>query len=398
MPSRSTKMNIIFFFENYSVGGGSKYASDCISICTSLGHKVLLLANKDAFSTAEFASFSSAVKIQEIYVFERTQLIQRLLGDGIIPTIARKVMIVFDPLFLCLNIANISRFLLLYKPDLLISCNGGYPASEASLAALIAADILKIMSTLVVMSEPRSRRALLGLYDRLLDYFVLCSDRQIVVNSSKQRTSLETRRGAQQKNIHVVYNGISDFDSSCLGATKLKQNEFIIGVVCRLDKQKGIGDLIKAFAAIHEYSSLRLKIIGEGSFRMALMDLCGQLNISEKVSFVGFKYGTDLENAYKSIDLYVLPSHWEGLPYGIIEAMRASLPIIATDVGGVSEAIRHEVEGLLVPPQSPDLLKEAILRIYANPDEANRFSKAARSRYLKLFTKEAMMEAFSAII
>ncbi len=306
-------------------------------------------------------------------------------------------MIALDPLFLCLNVVNSCRFLVSYKPSLLISCNGGYPGSEASLAAVIAADILRIPSILVIMSEPRSRRGCTMLYERALDRLILSHHRQIVVNSKKQRASLVTRRQAQSDNIHVVYNGISDLELKPGITLRHVHNEFTVGVVCRLDKQKGVDDLIKAFSIIAKDHDLRLNIIGDGPYRPTLDHLCEQLNVSERVSFIGFKQGVELENAYKLLDLYVLPSHWEGLPYGILEAMRAGLPIIATDVGGVSEAIRHEIEGLLVPPQSPDLLKDAILRVYTDPDEAARFGRAARNRFLNLFTRDIMSDSFTSL-
>ena len=390
-------MKVAFFFENYVVGGGSKYVSDCISICSSLDHEVLVLSNADAFSAVETASFSRLVTMRKIYLFERTQLVSRLLGEGVVPSIIRKVMIVLDPLFLFLNVINICRFLIYSKSSMLISCNGGYPGSEASLAAVIAADMLKVASILVIMSEPRGRRGFARLYELMLDRLALPHHRQIVVNSKNQKKSLVIRRGAQPTNVQVVYNGISDLELDAKKPLKHPYAQFTVGVVCRLDQQKGVDDLIQAFAAIHNLHNLRLDIIGEGTFRPALDHLCRRLKVSERVSFLGFKQGVELENAYKSLDLYVLPSHWEGLPYGILEAMRAGLPIIATDVGGVSEAIRHEVEGLLVPSKSPDVLKDAILRIYANPDEATRFGRAARNRFLDLFTKDSMFESFGTL-
>lgn len=355
---------------------------------------MLVLANRQAFSPVEALSFPRLVKTHRVHIFERTQLVRRLFGEGIIAATIRKAMIVLDPLFLCLNVINICRFLASSRPNLLISCNGGYPGSEASLAAVIAADILRVPSILVIMSEPRRRRGCIRLYELALDRLALSRHRQIVVNSKKQRASLVDRREAQSDNIHIVYNGISDVECKPRANLEHVHAQFTVGVVCRLDQQKGVDDLIKAFASIAKVHDLRLSIIGEGSYQPTLNHLSRQLNVSDRVSFLGFMQGVDLENAYRSLDLYVLPSHWEGLPYGILEAMRAGLPIIATDVGGVSEAIRHEVEGLLVPPQSPDLIKDAILRIYTNPDEAARFARAARNRFLNLFTKDIMSDSF----
>jgi glycosyltransferase involved in cell wall biosynthesis len=391
-------LKIAFFFENYVTGGGSKYAADCISICTSLNHEALVLANTEAFSALELASFSNLVQIRNIFIFERTQLVLRHLGEGVLPSIIRKAMIFLVPLFLCLNVVNICRFLISSRPSLLISCNGGYPGSEASLAAVIAADLLKVKSLLIIMSDPRSRRIYTMLYETILDRAILAHHRQIVVNSKKQKSSLIKLRGARPANITAVYNGISDYEFDFTRPLKSLQSEFLVGVVCRLDRQKGVDDLIQAFAGIEIPDNLRLLIIGDGSYRPTLSNLCQQLKVSEKVLFLGFKHGVELEKAYQTLDLFVLPSHWEGLPYGILEAMRAGLPIIATDVGGVSEAIRHEVEGLLVPPRSPDALKDAILRLYAHPDQASRFGIAARNRYKNLFTKDIMREAFSRLL
>lgn len=380
-------------FENYVAGGGSKYVSDCISACSSLGHEVLVLANVEAFSAAEKSSFPRSAKTLKINIFERTQLARHLFGEGVIPSIIRKMMIILDPLFLCLNVANICRFLIFSKAKLLVSCNGGYPGSEASLAAVTAADLLCIPSALIIMSEPRRRRRVNFPYELILDHLAFSHSRQIVVNSAKQKATLIANRDAFPGNIRIIYNGIADNPSAIMKTDGRGDNFFVVGVICRLEHQKGVHDLIEAISYLHFLPDIVLRIIGEGSYRSALDSLCHELKVSSRVFFSGFKQGDELDMVYQSLDLYVLPSHWEGLPYGILEAMRSGLPIVATNVGGISEAIRDGVDGILVKHQSPESLKNAILDIYNNPGKAATLGSAARVRFLELFRKESMEKA-----
>jgi len=298
---------------------------------------------------------------------------------------------------LLLNVLEIWSRLGRVRPEVVVAFNGGYPAAESALAAVIAAHLRKLPSMLVIMSQPQPRRGILPGYDHLLDGLVFSFVDMIVLNSARQASVLVQERGAPSELVRTVYNGISDVESSRVSAP-LALPEIVLGVVSRLDPMKGLEHLIRALALLDARPTLKLRIVGNGDCRESLQQLAQDLGISERVVFSGFKQGQDLLNELDRFDIYVFPSLWEGLPYSLLEAMRAGLPIVSTDVGGISEAIRNGSEGLLVPPASPERLAAAIDYMLCNSVRALQFGAAARARYEALFSLPKMQEDFAALV
>jgi glycosyltransferase involved in cell wall biosynthesis len=117
---------------------------------------------------------------------------------------------------------------------------------------------------------------------------------------------------------------------------------------------------------LKRYPQARLLIIGDGPEKQNLFQEAIKLSISEKVIFTGMR--RDIESILKSLRVFVQPSTTiEGLPLSITEAMYAGVPVVASEVGGVSEIVRDEETGLLVTPKNPKQLSMAILRLLDNP-------------------------------
>lgn len=390
-------MRLAFFFENHVIGGGSKYVLDCLNGVLTQGDEVTLLSNRGAMAVAELDQLQGRLSLQTVPVFERTQSVGRMLGHGGMTVWVRKMLILVSPLMLLLNLLVIWRQLGRLQPEVLVSFNGGYPAAESSLAAVLAARFRRIPSILVIMSQPQPRRNVLPGYERLLDYLVFSYTKKLVLNSVRQCQALIELRGAPAGRVCTVYNGIVDVES-VRAQPLLSSTEVVLGVTCRLDPMKGLDDLIRALALIESQYDVKLRIVGEGEHLAFLKELAQQLGLGERVIFVGFKSGQELLDEYNLLDIYVFPSHWEGLPYAVLEAMRAGLPIIATAVGGIPEAIRDEREGLLVPPRTPELLKEAIGRLIGDHKQARALGDAARLRFRAMFSLEKMHADFVAAV
>ncbi|NCC37064.1 MAG: glycosyltransferase, partial [Chloroflexia bacterium] len=97
-------------------------------------------------------------------------------------------------------------------------------------------------------------------------------------------------------------------------------------------------------------------------------------------------------------DIFVLPSRDEVLPVSILEAMACGKAMVVTDVGGVTEAVRHEQEGLVVPPDDPDQLAESLARLISAPELRQRLGRAARVRYEERFTAATFAQAMEALV
>ena len=147
----------------------------------------------------------------------------------------------------------------------------------------------------------------------------------------------------------------------------------------RLSKQKGFAYLIQAMACLQHKMAARLVILGKGEQEPALKQLARDLDIQDKVAFLGFQ-----PNPYKFMaraDVCVLSSLWEGLPTVLIEAMACGTPVVSTDCpSGPSEIITHEINGLLVPPADAEALAAAILRVLKDKELAQRLSRNGRAR------------------
>jgi glycosyltransferase involved in cell wall biosynthesis len=161
----------------------------------------------------------------------------------------------------------------------------------------------------------------------------------------------------------------------------------IIGTVGRLVKQKGYTFLLKAFRQVNKiYPETRLLIVGEGEDRNRLETYIRTININKKVIFAGVR--RDLERIYPIMDIFVISSIWEPLGNVALEAAAFGIPVVATMVGGLPEVVLHRQTGILVPPEEPDELAEAILFLLRNPDIARRMGESGRERVKNYFTPE----------
>lgn len=154
----------------------------------------------------------------------------------------------------------------------------------------------------------------------------------------------------------------------------------------RLTQEKGAFDLVRAVGKLG--SDFRL-ILGGGGEPMPLHALADSLGIKDKVLFPGWISGADKDRALSEATIFVLPSHFEGVPVAILEAMAWGIPIVATRVGGIPEVVGDE-EGILVPAGDINALAAALNRLLANPAMCAAMGKAARARVATTYSREAV--------
>jgi len=151
-----------------------------------------------------------------------------------------------------------------------------------------------------------------------------------------------------------------------------------IVAIGRMDQDKGFDLLLEAFARVANHSEWRLVIAGTGPDRDALEVQARALDIRDRVEFPGLV--ADTQTLLSQSSIFVLPSRTEGFPNVLLEAMAAGLPVVAADCRhGPREVIRHAEDGLLVAPEDPETLAEAIRRLIEDPSERERLGSAATS-------------------
>jgi glycosyltransferase involved in cell wall biosynthesis len=168
----------------------------------------------------------------------------------------------------------------------------------------------------------------------------------------------------------------------------------VVLTVGRLSREKAQSDLLVAFKQLlDQYPDLpaRLVVVGDGPERAKLETTVNGLGIKERVNFTG--QVSDVMTYYALAGVFALPSHSEGSPIVVLEAMAANVPIVATAVGGVPEILVHNESALLVPPSNPTAMAEAIALIWKDKELAERLTRASAALVASRFTPESYVES-----
>jgi glycosyltransferase involved in cell wall biosynthesis len=190
----------------------------------------------------------------------------------------------------------------------------------------------------------------------------------------------------------LVYNGIAAVAPGAVhpSVEELRAYGPVIGAIAELRESKGMRTLVETMrAVIARVPDARLAVAGEGEQRPLLEALIDESGLSDAVRLVGTTEGPS--PLLSGSDLFVNPAWAEAFPYTILEAMSLEMPIVATDVGGSSEAISDGVTGRLVPARDAQALAEAIVSLLTDQVRARELGRAAGARYRERFTVERMV-------
>src|SRR6185436_1949847 len=151
-------------------------------------------------------------------------------------------------------------------------------------------------------------------------------------------------------------------------AARRDHDVFTLGFIGYLGTHKGLDVLLRALSLLADSGEVRLVVAGDGDERGNLEALCQELRLDRVVSFCGRVDNQRIPAIYEQMDVLVVPSVWpENSPVTITEAMASGIPVIASDIGGVSELVEHGVTGLLAPPRDPRALADLIERLRKDP-------------------------------
>jgi teichuronic acid biosynthesis glycosyltransferase TuaC len=193
--------------------------------------------------------------------------------------------------------------------------------------------------------------------------------------------------------VDVVHNGVDDqffFPVSDRRGLRrdlgLAEEGFYWVSVCRLVPEKGLVELLGAFARLAARSALaRLVLVGDGPEGAFLKRQVMEQKLEDRVVFAGRRSPEEVARWLQAADAFVLASHGEGLPNVVLEAMASGLPVVATDVGGTGEVVLKDVSGLLVPPRDVTALASAMRRVSEDPEFAAGFGAEGRKRVERHF-------------
>ena len=209
--------------------------------------------------------------------------------------------------------------------------------------------------------------------------------------------------GIAQSRIEVVHNGIEVAPLPDAGAaTELRRAaRAALGVPAAGDLLVAVGNLypVKDHAtlvrALARTPEARVAIAGRGGEESALRELAAELGVSDRLHLLGLR--DDVERVFAAGDVFVQPSRSEGLPLAVLEAMAAGLPVVASRVGGMPEAVRDGESGYLVPPAEPEVLADALRKVLEAPDRGLSLGRAGWERVRSDFSLDHMTARYRAL-
>ena len=210
------------------------------------------------------------------------------------------------------------------------------------------------------------------------------ADKIITVCKTDRQYALKHMVGRSEQ-IVAVNNGMPDILDEYF-ANPVNTSARIV-MVARFEKQKDHSTLIKALCGLKDIK-WELNLVGNGPLLEDIRILVEKFGLRDRVKFLGRR--NDVQQILSKSDIFVLASFWEGFPRSILEAMRASLPVVASSVAGVPEAVDDGKTGFLVEPGNVNQIREQLRLLIQDPELRKTLGKNARIKYEKFFTFEMM--------
>jgi glycosyltransferase involved in cell wall biosynthesis len=233
-------------------------------------------------------------------------------------------------------------------------------------------------------------------------YFTRIASSVINVSNSNRKIGLNH---LPKLNSVVIQNGIdtSKYNPNSSYPTVrenlgVANNQILIAFIARMTRQKDPFTLIRAFSLLSDElkSKITILMVGDGELMFEVTRLTKELHIENKVIFTGFR--NDISTLLNNIDIYCLPSLWEGLPLGLLEAMAMKKIVVATNVDGTIEVIENNKNGFLFPCGNHNQLCSIMQRIFVMTEkETNQIRNAAYQTIHSKFSLQGMVEKTEAV-
>ena len=361
-------MKIAQFIDTEAIGGAETVLLRLSKALKDAGHEVVLLH------------------------FKNEELASRLESLGI-PTVPLPHLRLYKSIWTLPFFALLFRRLVRrYKFDVLHSHLFG-PVSAAGLA-FFAARWIRVIGTLhdtYIIAE-RPKRA-------ILMRMAAMGGCKLVTVAKSMQLYISKRSKIDERDIAVVYNGVEVTLPETEGQKQglrahlgLAENDYVFCCVARLVSLKGHDILLKAFSQLKGKNGAHLILVGEGECHAALKELTISLDISQNVHFLGER--KDVPQILSVCNCFVLASHTEGLSCSIVEAMFASLPVIASDVGGNHELIAHGISGFLFEDANISQLSELLQEMLNNQASSKSMGEKGFQVAAEKFTLSKMKDGY----
>jgi glycosyltransferase involved in cell wall biosynthesis len=228
---------------------------------------------------------------------------------------------------------------------------------------------------------------------------------QLVAVAEAQRQTLIEHHRLDPARIVALPNGVRDLpflqDAPAVRARKRQELGIpdeapVVGSIAVLSEQKGTTYLLQAAKGIVDrVPGVRIVIVGDGPLKDSLTREAASLGLGDHVIFTGWR--ADVGELLMAFDVWVMASLWEAMPLALLEAMAGARPIVVTDVGDNRRVVQDGRVARVVPPRAVDPLRDAIIELVENRDEAQALGRLARTRFEERFTIGRMVESYEAL-
>lgn len=352
-------MKILFIITRAdTVGGAQVHVRDLAISLNQKGHQVLVI-------TGVFGPYNTVLKNNGVETIACDAFIQKISPFQDWQTLRFLIKTIRD-----------------FKPDIV--------STHSSKAGILGRLACKLTNTPRIFTAhgwaftegvPEPSRSIYQLIEKLTeplaDKIICVSDRDRIIGINS---------GMKPDKLLTVHNGMPEVSNE-LKANQDCSDAVKIVMVARFDKQKDHLTLIKAFQTI---SGAQLNLVGDGPNLEEIKNYVNQIGIAERVNFLGFR--NNIAEILAQAHIFTLVSNWEGFPRTIIEAMRAGLPVVASDVGGVAEAVIDGSNGYLIPRGDVEVLRNRLQKLVKDEKLRREMGYLARQRYESEFTFQHMFE------
>ncbi len=282
----------------------------------------------------------------------------------------------------------------------IVHAHNGRTALAAALAVRLAGRGRCVMTQHFLEPNHATQRGPKAAVSGAAHHWVVGQMSRILAISEAVRQAMLDRGEAPSRKITVVPNGISAPDPAGPAETRrrlgIAANTPLVVCAARLEREKDIASLVSAMGIVQKtVPEVRCLVAGAGSEKAALEEQIERLNLSERVTLLGFR--ADATALMAAADVFVLPSLAEPFGLVLLEAMALGRPVVATQAGGPLEIVVDGETGFLVPPSSPEALANAMERLIAGPAAGRRLGENGRVRFQQHFTAARMAQATLAV-
>ncbi|HKP54370.1 MAG TPA: glycosyltransferase [Chloroflexia bacterium] len=270
--------------------------------------------------------------------------------------------------------------------------------NDPCLTGIISAKLARIPVAVMMHHTPELERRY-NLFGRTLERLAFRTRPRVIFQNESNRQLSIKKDGVPLRDTVVIPYGLRGawFASPDPGLRRrvraslgVGDNQVVILTPARLDPQKRHDILIEAARMVlSEHQQVLFLLAGEGELRAQIEIAARQAGIEERFRLLGFR--TDIADLMRASDILAMSSDFEGLPYAILEGSAVGLPVVSTDVSGVSYAVKDGETGLLVPAGDVAALAQALASLVRDPARRRRFGDAGAERARLLFTVERMM-------